>query len=272
MIGHLRICAFAAIAAAIVLAPTGCDLIPAAEEEFDPAFIEGTVLDATTGEGIEGATVTVGTQTTFTSSLGGYSINDVPSKTAITAAASANGYVTLSTTVNLDERETRDLDFQLVPETGADVARIVLTWGANPRDLDSHVWAPTEGGASYYHISYLNHGTIDAAPWMRLDLDDTDGFGPETVTIAPNYDEWHPGVYSYVVHEFAGDGILTGSDATVRVYVSDELVDTIRVPTVGICGENWYWYVGDLAIDSGTWTRNLTMSATAPFAYMAEGK
>jgi hypothetical protein len=272
MFDHMRVCAFAAIATAVVLIPTGCDLIPVAEETHDPGYVQGTVLDATTGEGIESATVTVGAQTTFTSSLGGYSINDVPSKTAVTALASADGYVSLSTTINIDERETRDLDFQLVPETGVDISRIVLTWGANPRDLDSHVWAPMSEGTAYYHISYMNHGTTDGLPYMKLDLDDTNGYGPETVTIAPNYDVWHPGVYSYVVHEFAGDGILTGSDATVRVYISDELVDTIHVPTVGVCGENYYWYVGDLAIDSGTWTRVLTMSATAPFAYMAEGK
>ena len=74
------------------------------------------------------------------------------------------------------------------------------------------------------------------------------------------------------MHEFAGDGILTGSDVTVRVYISDELVGTIHVPTVGVCGENYYWYVGDVAIDAGTWTRTLVMSATPPFVYMAAGK
>lgn len=271
MFDRMRVCALATVAALVALAPTGCDLIPVAEEEYDPGYVEGTVVDATTGEGIEGATVTVGTQSDVTSSLGGYSIDNVPSKTSVTAQASADGYIAMSTTVNLDERETRDLDFQLVPETGADVARIVLTWDAQPRDLDSHVWAPTSGEYSYYHISYSNRGTLDAAPWMKLDLDDTDGHGPETVTIAPNYDQWYPGQYHYVVHEFAGDGILTDSDATVRVYISDELVDTIHVP-MGNCGENWYWYVGDIAMDEGQWDRVNTMSATPPFTYMARGK
>ena len=255
-----------------MLLPTGCDLIPVAEEEYDPGYVEGTVLDAVTGLGIESATVTVGAQTTFTSSLGSYSIDDVPSKTSVTAQATADGYIDMSTTINLDERETRDVDFQLVPETGVDIARIVLTWDAQPRDLDSHVWALTSGGDSYYHISYSNRGTTDAAPWMKLDLDDTDGYGPETVTIAPNYDQWYPGLYHYVVKEFAGDGILTGSNATVRVYISDELVDTIRVPNLGNCGENWYWYVGTVAMDEGQWDRVNTMSASAPFAYMSEGK
>lgn len=271
MFDRMRMCALGVVAALVALAPTGCDLIPVAEEERDPGYVEGTVLDATTGEGIEDATVTVGTQSDVTSSLGGYSIDNVPSGTNVTAQAAADGYVAMSTTINLDERETRDLDFQLIPETGADIARIVLTWDAQPRDLDSHVWALTSGGDSYYHISYSNRGTTDAAPWMKLDLDDTDGYGPETVTIAPNYDQWYPGLYHYVVKEFAGDGLLTDSDATVRVYISDELVDTIHVP-MGSCGENWYWYVGTIAMDEGQWDRVNTMSAAPPFAYMARGK
>lgn len=271
MFDPMRIAAIAAIAAAVVLVPTGCDLIPVAEEEYDPGYVEGTVLDATTGEGIEDATVTVGTQSDVTSSLGGYSIDDVPSKTNVTAQATADGYIAMSTTINLDERETRDVDFQLVPETGADVARIVLTWDAQPRDLDSHIWAPTYGGESYYHIYYSNRGTLEAAPWVKLDLDDTDGYGPETMTIAPNYDQWHSWCFDYVVYEFAGDGLLTDSNATVRVYISDELVDTIHVP-MGNCGENWYWYVGRVAIDTGEWTRVNTMSATSPITYVAQGK
>jgi hypothetical protein len=91
------------------------------------------------------------------------------------------------------------------------------------------------------------------------------------VTIAPNYDEWYPAMYDYVVHEYAGDGVLVDSDATVRVYISDELVDTIHVPA-GNCGENWYWYVGTVTIDSGTWTRVNALYPTTPFACLARGK
>lgn len=111
-----------------------------------------------------------------------------------------------------------------------------------------------------------------AAPRAKSDADDADGHGPETVTIAPNCDGRHPTADTYAVYGYAGDGMLIDSDATVRVYVSDELVDTIHVPNLGTCGENWHWTVGTLAIDEGTWTRVNTMAASPPIAYMREGK
>jgi len=63
--------------------------------------------------------------------------------------------------------------------------RIVLNWGQNPLDLDSH-------------LSYKNqHVYWDSKQGLaaNLDVDDTDSYGPETVTI----DKRLEGQY-YVIH------------------------------------------------------------------------
>jgi hypothetical protein len=62
--------------------------------------------------------------------------------------------------------------------------RIVLTWGATPRDMDSHLDTPS-GCHVYYGRKQCPSG--EAA----LDTDVTDSYGPETINIR----SLKPGVY-----------------------------------------------------------------------------
>lgn len=104
-----------------------------------------------------------------------------------------------------------------------DGMRIVLDWGASPKDLDSHLVYENQ------HVFFSKRVGKDA----NLDVDDTDGFGPETITIVKK----HPGVrYVYAVHNFS-QGNQTGtvslsssSRAQVFVYVGSSLVRTFRPP------------------------------------------
>jgi uncharacterized protein YfaP (DUF2135 family) len=75
-------------------------------------------------------------------------------------------------------------------------ARIVLTWGKEPKDLDSHTIVP----------SLAPNGAICDVSWnskvcngghVQLDLDATKGMGPETQTIK----EFDAGQYVYYVVE-----------------------------------------------------------------------
>jgi tetratricopeptide (TPR) repeat protein len=103
-----------------------------------------------------------------------------------------------------------------------DSLRIVLNWGQQPLDLDSHILYPNN------HIYYMNKTGTDA--W--LDVDDTDSYGPETITI----DRRHEGErYVYAVHDFSnGDNLndtaLSASSAKVFVYVGQTLVRTYYMP------------------------------------------
>ncbi|MGR5318468.1 hypothetical protein ACPV5U_29830, partial [Vibrio mediterranei] len=77
--------------------------------------------------------------------------------------------------------------------------RIVVTWGATPRDMDNHLWLyDTDTGAELDHIYYrdMNHQLGDGM--VQQDVDDTNGHGPETITI-PNYQDanMHYSVHNY---------------------------------------------------------------------------
>ncbi|MFC5474337.1 tetratricopeptide repeat protein [Paraherbaspirillum soli] len=104
-----------------------------------------------------------------------------------------------------------------------DGMRVVLNWGAEPRDLDSHIVYPAN------HVYFMNMKGTDAL----LDVDNTTGFGPETITINRKHDGER---YVYAVHNFS-DGSNPNSDrlsksgAKVFVYVGQTLIKTYYVPT-----------------------------------------
>jgi hypothetical protein len=107
-----------------------------------------------------------------------------------------------------------------------DEVRIVLRWGAEPRDLDSHLWLPV---ASPDHIAWFDKGALGAFPFAELDIDDVSGIGPETITIA----DLQAGTYLYAVHLFAGTGTIGTSGATVQVHQGANLLATYSPPAEG---------------------------------------
>ncbi|HAJ1625723.1 TPA: tetratricopeptide repeat protein [Escherichia coli] len=114
--------------------------------------------------------------------------------------------------------------------TNLDGMRVVLSWGEKPFDLDSYLIFP--GG----HIYFDSKEGTDA----NLDVDDTDSYGPETVTISKK----HFGEsYIYAVQDYSNKGLpnsnyLSASKAKVFVYVGSSLVRSYSVPA-GKRGNIW---------------------------------
>ena len=114
--------------------------------------------------------------------------------------------------------------------TNLDGMRVVLSWGEKPFDLDSHLIF--SGG----HIYFDSKEGTDA----NLDVDDTDSYGPETVTISKK----HFGEsYIYAVQDYSNKGLpnsnyLSASKAKVFVYVGSSLVRSYSVPA-GKRGNIW---------------------------------
>ena len=114
--------------------------------------------------------------------------------------------------------------------TNLDGMRVVLSWGEKPFDLDSHLIFP--GG----HIYFDSKEGTDA----NLDVDDTDSYGSETVTISKK----HFGEsYIYAVQDYSNKGLpnsnyLSASKAKVFVYVGSSLVRSYSVPA-GKRGNIW---------------------------------
>ncbi|WP_432754884.1 tetratricopeptide repeat protein [Pseudomonas sp. WMBT8] len=104
-----------------------------------------------------------------------------------------------------------------------DGLRVVLTWGRSPSDLDSHMIFPGNN-------IYFNSKTGTDA---ELDVDDTDSYGPETITLQKKH---YGESYVYAVHDFSnrtdtGSTALSESQAKVFVYMGQSLVRTYYVPT-----------------------------------------
>lgn len=125
------------------------------------------------------------------------------------------------------------------PKLNENEVRIVLTWGSTPNDLDSHLFTPYQGTAGdMQHIGYYNRYDSNG---NNLDVDDTTGYGPETITITNVTD----GNYKYYVSDFTNlsAGVpdsfaLSNSNATVRVYTKNGLQATFNVP-VNRSGTIW---------------------------------
>lgn len=136
--------------------------------------------------------------------------------------------------------------------------RIVLTWGARPLDMDAHLMGPKPEGGDF-HIWYRNRILIGGMDF--LDRDDTDGYGPETITIYKPAE----GDYMYSVHDYSNRGsasskALSRSGATVSVYAENRLLSTFTVPG-DQAGNLWKVFTIDKnhrlnPINTITWIKN----------------
>lgn len=113
--------------------------------------------------------------------------------------------------------------------------KIVLDWGTNPKDLDANI---ITGGERIYYKNQDIEG-------IRLDRDDQDSYGPETITIEnPDYSK----IYSYYVSDYSDDtnefsNYLSKSGANVVVYKNNDFYKSYSFdhPTNGIT-----WHVFDI--------------------------
>lgn len=197
------------------------------------------VENALNGNPVQGATVTarIGANAsptdpasgTATTSAAGRARLDALDEGVYTLFVAAQGMITAvlsSVTVVPDQQGQRRA--VLSPVLPAGQTRIVLTWGAAPADLDSHLTGP-DGFGGRFHVYYgdpIAYDAVDSAVVAELDLDDQDGFGPETVTIH----EQIAGSYCFSVNLFAGTGSLGTSGAQVRVFRGSQQVATFAAP------------------------------------------
>ena len=142
---------------------------------------------------------------------------------------------------------------------------IVLTWGENPRDLDSHmVYTNTD---STYHVYYANQ--VDTNTGTNLDIDDITSYGPEVITVL----ELQEGIYTYSVYDYTHSGSLTSngittSGAHVAVYIDGELIASYDAPTTGNgCLWNVFKYNGTTGEISTINTISGGMSSSEVISY-----
>jgi hypothetical protein len=107
--------------------------------------------------------------------------------------------------------------------TQLDGLRVVLNWGSQPLDLDLHTVYPNN------HVFFNSKQGTEA----DLDVDDTDGYGPETITIRKKLQGKK---YVFAVYNFSSSGttgtdnLSSESDAKVFVYIGESMIRSYYVP------------------------------------------
>jgi len=195
--------------------------------------VNGRVLDATTGSPISGATLSafpnlnnttgVPIATTVSDANGFYNFDGLAFG-QYTVQASQTDYSSNHNSFPVTACSDPDEIISLVPfEPGF---TFILEWNADPRDLDSHLTGPDNAGGRF-HVYYSNKDVGDEG---SLNIDDTSGFGPETVSTLAS----QTGVYNYSIHNYTAradqlDTTLSASGATVTVFENGILTHTITI-------------------------------------------
>ncbi|PLW93670.1 MAG: hypothetical protein C0591_14255 [Marinilabiliales bacterium] len=223
--------------------------------------LTGLVTDALTGDPVPNALVSVAGLSDYTDASGNYSITGIPAGTlnanftgtpttgtaplavqftdlssegTHTVTASHEGYTTYTNSqVVIPDGGSLELAISLSPNLATGQMRFVLSWGALPEDLDSHLKTPTIEGNTY-HVYYSQQGSANSPPYAVLDIDDTDSYGPETTTIYNLY----PGEYHYYIFNYSESPEITTSGAVVQIFNDNGLLHNMQIPTVG---SDLYW-------------------------------
>jgi hypothetical protein len=234
------------------------------------ATLNVTIVNSVVGTTapIAGATIAIQSQTAQTDAAGRATVTGLPSGQS-TLIASATGFGTIMQTVDLTCAEANEIGVALSPGSGSAGAlrpgqfRVVLTWGRNPSDLDSHLTGPVSDPTSRFHLAY--YAPTDGGV-CGLDVDDTSSYGPETVTCpmtSSSTGEVLPGLYRYGVHHFSGSGNIGTSGAIVRLEQGDGTTQYFFPPSTGWTG-NTLWTVFEITVAAdGTTSVTTVNSASA---------
>ena len=208
--------------------PKSADMFDEMDDKLNLYFV-----DALTGQPIPGATVTFEGATAVTDDAGKatFALPEVPDSKEVDLVAhfEKTGYVPSDAKVHFMLGSVWSNRWSISPALPPGKLRIVLDWGRSPADLDAHL---VKDGV--YHISFRNMRQYEDE--VVLDRDDTDGYGPETITINhvdPN------GRYTFFVHDYTDradgstDALSKKSRARVSVFSSERLVDQLMVPAGG---------------------------------------
>ncbi|HEY0373086.1 MAG TPA: hypothetical protein VGD79_13865 [Thermoanaerobaculia bacterium] len=163
-------------------------------------------------------------------------------------SADATGYCPSDREFEVSEAKLTKVVLPLSPDLRDDeIARFVLGWRNEPRDLDSHLRKSDAVGFPHPAHLYWSQKTGSfpgGGVFARLDVDELYPGRYETVTVRANA----MGEYRYFVHLFAGIGTINDADAMVQIYTRGCRVRTFTPPPQ--CTQN-VWNVITLRYDGG---------------------
>lgn len=123
--------------------------------------------------------------------------------------------------------------------------RVTLTWDTGGTDVDLWVTDPN-GAKCYWANSTTNSG-------LELDIDDTDGYGPENITTTNII----PGTYLVQVHYYSDHDVdhAIGTNCTVVIRLNEGTPQETVTNYYGFLGDTGaMWDVTELNFDGDKWT------------------
>ena len=202
--------------------------------------VTGQVISALNGKGLSGLKLKVeGTEIqTESDATGSFTLPAVPVG-AIRVHVQGDGY--FAETVQVDpaggEKEIKPV---MVPVLNPGEVRMVLLWGDRVKDLDLHLYG------SDFHV----WAKSPKARFATLDVDNRNGYGPETITIKNPAE----GTYQIWVHAYQdpkNEGVLkiNQSDAEVRIYQGGAKTGRHIKVSKGPDADFPAWNVGAIEVD-----------------------
>ena len=230
-----------------------------ADQVYNTIRISGCVANAN-GQRIVGARITAdgvdysGFSSAFTNSEGNFVL---PIRRSSVATVSAISGATFSNSINVGpfNADTTLTGCLTLGQVGSSLT-MRLTWGLNPRDLDSYLITP-----SGFRVYYSTPGSLTTSPFANLDVDDTTSFGPEVVTIS----RLMVGTYKYAVNNYSGqgNGFIGASGARVELSLPGRPVELFTPPTTGETSSTNWWQLFELDVDAQC---NITVRRAGAFA------
>jgi uncharacterized protein YfaP (DUF2135 family) len=247
---NIHVLAYSATAATYTLkVTTPAEPIEVVNEQGDEckSNMQGAVKHAITDATLEGAVINLRAahdkkdgdiaHTITTGSDGSYSFIDLTSG-YYTAEVVLSDYATIYQNLTLEGKKTLVQGFSMSPTLDPGQIRIVLTWGDRPNILDSYLEGPASGGGTF-RINYQNMD--ESSNGASLDRDDTNAYGPETITITNQ----NSGTYTYWVDNYTTRYNQSTSTpfgetgAIVTIYDENGLYDQVEVHTASGTGLKW---------------------------------
>ena len=214
--------------------------------------LEGVSMSARSGINVQSGDVVATTQT---DGNGQYSMELVAGYYTIEMVL--DGYTTGYVNIQVDGGEAATANASLSPVMSSNTYRVVLTWGASPSDLDSHLSGFAADGTPFHiyfgdKVAYNTNGVEIG----NLDVDDTTSYGPETTTFIAETE----GSSYFSVYRYSSSGSLPASGATVEVYNGDSLIARY---TIDSSASNNYRYWNVFKIENGIFQTIDTVSSSA---------
>ncbi len=213
-----------------------------ADRVYETVYIHGCVVDSENAV-INGAKMIStgrdynGSATAFSDENGQFTIAVKTNSTVLISGSQGSQSRTLSQNVRSEDITIEEC-IVLSPATST----VKLTWGENPRDLDTHFYGPSDNAGETFHLYFGDKDITIGDTHIYLDVDDTSSFGPEVLTI-PAFP--FAGRYQYIVKKYAGSSDILESPTRVELNLESQI--RIFSPPQGEATS--YWHVFDFVVD-----------------------